>query len=237
MPELEAIPIHVEHEDTDMETTSNPEFEDDFISSTSSEEESPSAEIIYAARIVHSSNVRHRQPSGSLQPTRDPQLQLTLTAEVEINGVKAFTLFDSGSTTDSITPEFVFVTRAKQFMLDDQVVLQLGCVGSRSKISYGTKVPLILGSIHEDTYFDLVNLDRYDCILGTPFLLRHGVILDFGKRSIQINGIDYPAFTIDEEKVFLANKKETIFSKKQSRLPPRDTLPIASRRNPEVFSD
>jgi hypothetical protein len=132
------------------------------------------SEYLRATRVVYSSNVRRRQSSGSAQPIRDPRMQLTLTAEIEINGVKALTLFDSGSTTDSITPEFAFVTKAKQFTLDDQVVLQLGCVGSRSKISYGTKIPLRFGSISEDTYFDLVNLDRYDCILGTPFLLKHG---------------------------------------------------------------
>jgi hypothetical protein len=96
---------------------------------------------------------------------------------------------------------------------------------------------LRFGSISEDTYFDLVNLDRYDCILGTPFLLKHGVILDFGRHSIRINGTDYPALTIDEEKAFLLNKKETAISKRQSRLPPRDTLPIAPRRQPEIQND
>jgi hypothetical protein len=51
-----------------------------------------------------------------------------LAAEVEINGLKALILFDSRSTTDSITPEFAFAMKAKQFKLEDQVILQLGCV-------------------------------------------------------------------------------------------------------------
>ncbi|KAJ7688282.1 hypothetical protein B0H17DRAFT_1135737 [Mycena rosella] len=33
-------------------------------------------------------------------------------------------------------------------------------------------------------YLDQVNLDRYDGIIGTPFMNRHGVILDFGKSEI-----------------------------------------------------
>jgi hypothetical protein len=165
---------------------------------------------------------------------RSPQLQATLAAEVEINGVKAFTLFDSGSTTDSITPEFAFASKAKQITLEDQVTLQLGCVGSRSKICYGTRVPVNIFSITDEVYFDLVNLDRYDCIIGTPFMNTYGVILDFGNRVITVNGTFYPAMTMDEEKLFLQNKKETAYSKRQSRLPPRDTKPITN--NKEVLS-
>jgi hypothetical protein len=47
-----------------------------------------------------------------------------------INGTKALTLFNSGSTTDLITPEFAFATKAPQVKLEEQVILQLGCVGS-----------------------------------------------------------------------------------------------------------
>jgi hypothetical protein len=58
----------------------------------------------------------------------------------------------------------------------------------------------------------------------------YGVILDFKDRVITVNGVSYPAMTLDEELLFLQNKKETVHSKKQSRLPPRDTKPIARRR-------
>ena len=81
--------------------------------------------------MVHSSNVQHRQTASSRQPDRSPRLQATLVAEVKINGLKALVLFGSGSTTDSITPEFAFATKAKQIKVEEQVVLQLGCVGSR----------------------------------------------------------------------------------------------------------
>jgi hypothetical protein len=81
-------------------------------------------------KMVHSSNVQHRQTVSSAQPNRSPRLQATLAAEVKIDGLKALILFDSGSTTDLVTPEFAFATKAKQFKLEDQVVLQLGCVGS-----------------------------------------------------------------------------------------------------------
>lgn len=178
----------------------------------------------FASNLLHSSNIRRKKTNDNFQPVRDPHLQATLAAEVEINGVKAFTLFDSGSTTDSITPEFAFATKAKQITLDEQVVLQLGCVGSRSKICYGTKVPVKIGKLVEDTYFDLVNLDRYDCIIGTPFLNRYGVSLDFKTRTIRVGNSEIKAFSYDEENKFVKNRKPyntgSRFNKQLPKPPP-----------------
>jgi hypothetical protein len=181
-----------------------------------------------AMRTVYSSTVRRKDPWGSEQPKRSPRLQATLAAEVSINGVKALALFDSGSTTDSITPEFAFITKAKQIVLEDQVILQLGCVGSRSKISYGTKVPVDIGGVKEDAYFDLVNIDRYDCIIGTPFMNAHGVCLDFRQRCILVNGEGIQAFSFDEEQKYV-DKKKALRSARQSRTTPRETAPIHRR--------
>jgi hypothetical protein len=182
---------------------------------------------LQAMRTVHSSSVRRRDPWGNEQPRRSPRLQATLAAEVTINGVKALTLFDSGSTTDSITPEFAFVTKAKQVKLEEQVILQLGCVGSRSKISYGTKVPVEIGGVKEEAYFDLVNIDRYDCIIGTPFMNAHGVCLDFGNRCILVKGQGIQAFSFDEEQKYVDKKKSLRAGR--SRAPPRETAPIRKR--------
>ncbi|KAJ7447862.1 hypothetical protein B0H11DRAFT_1630171, partial [Mycena galericulata] len=105
-----------------------------------------------------------------------------------IGGVKAYVLFNSGSNTDSITPEFAKAAGCTIFTLAEQITLQLGCVGSKSRISYGTRAPVNFAGIKGFVYFDIVNLDRYDCIIGTPFMIRHGLLLDFGKRQIQFPG-------------------------------------------------
>lgn len=55
-----------------------------------------------------------------------------LCAELWINGVKAFVLFDSGCTTDSITPEFVYICKASRVDLKEPVGLQLGTKGSKT---------------------------------------------------------------------------------------------------------
>jgi len=190
--------------------------------------EARTEERLHTAQVIHSSNVRRRStPSGS-QPQRTPRLQATLVAEVEINGVKAFTLFDSGSTTNSITAEFAFATKAKQITLEDQVILQLGCVGSRSKISHGTKVPINLCGIQDQIYLDLVNIDQYDCIIGTPFMNTYGVCLDFGKCTIRMNGQKINVLSFEEERQYVDKKK--LGRSRGPRPPPRETAPIPIRR-------
>src|ERR1700683_3027526 len=178
---------------------------------------------------VHSSNVRWKAQLANEQPRRSLHLQATLAAKIEINGVKGLVLFNSGSTTDSITPEFAFITKAKQIKLEEQVILQLGCVGSHSKISYGTMIPMNLCGITDDVYFDLVNIDRYNCIIGTPFMNTYGVCLDFGNRTIRMNGQEIKLLSLDEEQSFV-DKKKNQRSGRQGRSTPRETAPIQVRR-------
>ncbi|KAF7968478.1 hypothetical protein HWV62_30501 [Athelia sp. TMB] len=183
-------------------------------------------ECMYAMRVTFSSNIRRPTAGGELtRPRHNPE---TITAVVMINGHKALTLFDSGSTTDSITPEFGFVSRTKQFKLEDQITLQLGCVGSRSKISYGARAPVAVFGISEDMYFDIVNIDRYDAILGTPFLRRHGVCIDFKNGGIIVGGQFHKTFSVSEEIAYIAKRGEGREQKK-IRSSPRDTAPIRPR--------
>ncbi|KAJ6514542.1 hypothetical protein DFH09DRAFT_1333029 [Mycena vulgaris] len=146
----------------------------------------PGAHVQFlAARVEHSSSIRRPGEIGLMdQPTRPRPMTACISALVNINGTEAYALIDSGSTTNSISPEFANATRAPRIKLDEQVTLQLGCVGSRSRINYGTRVPVDFGGIRGHVYFDQVNLDRYDCIIGTPFLNRHGAVIDFGKREL-----------------------------------------------------
>ena len=130
-----------------------------------------------------------RRPVGSIRhPEREDGEQLCLAAYVEINGTKAYTLFDLGSTTDAISPDFTRVANLPILELENPVTLQLGCSGSRSKINYGSEVNVKFASITSDIYLDVANLDKYDCILGTPFMRRHGMILDFETQEIVIRG-------------------------------------------------
>ncbi|KAJ7735405.1 hypothetical protein DFH07DRAFT_780023 [Mycena maculata] len=140
--------------------------------------------------VEHITNVNQLRTAPQVgitdQPTCLAKDLACLTAELEIGGMKAFMLFDSGSNTDSLTSEFARATNCWIFKLNEQITLQLGCVGSRSRINYGARAPVNFGSIKGHAYYDLVNLDRYDGIIGTPFMIKHSLILDFGKREVRL---------------------------------------------------
>jgi len=82
-------------------------------------------------------------------------------------------MVDTGSTTNFISPAFVTIAKLATFALESQLPLQLGCVGSRSTITHGVHVLVCLGHVSCDTYFNVANIDRYDCIIGLPFLRLH----------------------------------------------------------------
>ena len=83
-----------------------------------------------------------------------------MAALVKVNGLEAYALLDSGSTTMSITNDFARVAKLSVLQLENPVTLQLGTIGSRSMINYGTKAQIELGPIKEDdAYLDIVNID------------------------------------------------------------------------------
>ena len=65
-------------------------------------------------------------------------------------------------------------------------------------INYGVKTRLELGPIKDnDAYMDVVNIDRYDMIIGTPFMRKHGMILDFKTNTLSIQGMHVTTLGID----------------------------------------
>ncbi|KAI0069338.1 hypothetical protein K474DRAFT_1559807, partial [Panus rudis PR-1116 ss-1] len=105
---------------------------------------------------------------------------------VEINGIKAFTLFDSGSTFDSLSPALAKVAGLEEIELEDPVTLQMAVKGSTSKVNYGTYARCRIGPIDTKHYFDISNIDHYQCILGMPFMHTHNVMLAPGTRRIHV---------------------------------------------------
>ncbi|KAJ7164839.1 hypothetical protein C8R43DRAFT_879038 [Mycena crocata] len=131
-----------------------------------------------------------------------------LSAMLKVGSSIAYFLFNSGSNTNSVTPKYAHTTHSPRIQLDEQIMLQLGCVGSRSKISYGTRAPIDFGGICGHLYLDQVNLDRYDGIIGTPFMNKHGVVLDFGKHEIRFpSGKTIPALSALEEVSILSSRR------------------------------
>ena len=46
-------------------------------------------------------------------------------------------------------------------------------------INYGTHATIKIGCKVVKEYFDIANVEHYDAILGTPFLRKMGIVLDF----------------------------------------------------------
>ena len=46
-------------------------------------------------------------------------------------------------------------------------------------INYGTRATIKIGCKVVEEYFDIANVEHYDVILGTPFLRKMGIVLDF----------------------------------------------------------
>ncbi|KAF7372297.1 Retrovirus-related Pol polyprotein from transposon 412 [Mycena venus] len=106
-------------------------------------------ELKLAPAVERLSNIRRADTSSMVglhdQPKRVRSNMACLSALLSIGSSHAYMLFDSGSNTDSITPEYAHATDLPRIRLEEQVTLQLGCVGSRSKISYGTRAPIDFG--------------------------------------------------------------------------------------------
>ncbi|KAH9831487.1 uncharacterized protein C8Q71DRAFT_689499, partial [Rhodofomes roseus] len=118
----------------------------------------------------------------------------TLCAEIDVNGVKAYTLFDTGCTTDAMSPELAFLAKADRVDLREPLNLQLGTKGSRTTINYGARPRIQVGPVNGVNYMDVVDIDQYDVVLGTTFCIKHNVVLDFRNHSIWVDGVAIPAY-------------------------------------------
>ena len=58
--------------------------------------------------------------------------------------------------------------------------------GSKLVINYGTNTTIKINGEESKEYFDVVNIDYYNTILGTPFLKKFKVTIDFAKDCLTI---------------------------------------------------
>ncbi|KAG6870197.1 hypothetical protein C0992_000771, partial [Termitomyces sp. T32_za158] len=123
------------------------------------------------------------------QPHYTPQEKECLVTYVEVNGHPAWTLWDSGSTTMGITPQFTHVNAIRVHELAEPLMLQLGTVGSRAVVQFGVEVKVKMSGQPMKEYVDIANFDRYDMIIGTPFMHKNKVMLNFVKNKVIVNGI------------------------------------------------
>ncbi|KAG6886338.1 hypothetical protein C0995_008625 [Termitomyces sp. Mi166 len=99
------------------------------------------------------------------RPQYTPQEKECLVTYVEVNEYSAWTLWDSGSTTTGITPQFAHVNAIHVHELSEQLMLQLGTVGSHAMVQFGVEVEIRALGHPTKEYVDIANFDRYDMII------------------------------------------------------------------------
>lgn len=134
-----------------------------------------------------------------MRPTVPPEDKECLATWVKVGNLEAWALWDSGSTTTGITPAFAEHAKVVIDTLEDPHTLQLGTVGSRSSIKYGADVNIQVAKVNATSYVDIANFDRYDMIVGTPWMKRNKVLLDFEKNQVVIDGTPVDAIKIREK--------------------------------------
>ena len=106
--------------------------------------------------------------------------------QVKINGQPIRALLDTGSMADFLSTTVVDQLRLPRVTYEKPLGIQLAVHGSRSKINCGTTVRFQYQSVNCDRTFNIVNLDNYDAILGTPFLYQHQVAIGFNPSRMII---------------------------------------------------
>ncbi|VDC04643.1 unnamed protein product [Peniophora sp. CBMAI 1063] len=189
LPDLEPVSDTSEDEFSDVSS----EYESDSVENTI---EYCFARNVPAPPSPSQNRTRPKDAKSIQRPRPSPNAMMCMTTYGEVNGVQALILFDSGSTCDSITPSLAAAAKVKTVALDPPFTLQLGCIGSRSKVNWGATHSLTLGyQTFPSVYSDIVNTAGYDMILGTPFMHDHKVVLDFKRGVIEIDGQDLKALT------------------------------------------
>jgi hypothetical protein len=111
-----------------------------------------------------------------------------LAAYIEIGGLRALTLFDTGANLDAVSPAFAENCESELVELVQPVRLDLGCKGSKSKINYATWANTKVGPVDCVWWFDVRNIARYDAVVGMPFCKQNGVVIDVPNWKITVQG-------------------------------------------------
>ncbi|KAF5331257.1 hypothetical protein D9611_013120 [Ephemerocybe angulata] len=141
------------------------------------------------------------------RPIRKPSEKQSMVQWITINGVRALTLFDSGWTLDSISPQVASAANVQVKNLVKMVPLQLGVVSSRSVIHKGARGGFTFqGTTAKDEYFDILPVAKYDVVIGIPMMKKLGICLDFDQMVLRYRGGSIKPLDEKEESVVMARR-------------------------------
>ncbi|KAI0038291.1 hypothetical protein FA95DRAFT_1458214, partial [Auriscalpium vulgare] len=109
---------------------------------------------------------------------------IVLTVRVDGKPVRA--LLDTGSMADFVSTTLVDQLKLRTEVLAKPLPVQLAVHGSRSKINRSATVQFEYQEISCSRRFDVVNLDNYDMILGTPFIFQHKLMIGMNPTRVVV---------------------------------------------------
>ena len=109
-----------------------------------------------------------------------------IVVDVLVEGKKARALLDSGSLADFMSTRFADQLKNRRVPLAKPLPVSLAVAGSRSVANYCMDARLQYGDIDSVRHFDILNLENYDLILGTPFLYQHRVQIGFNDPRVHV---------------------------------------------------
>lgn len=103
-----------------------------------------------------------------------------------VNGHAVRALLDTGSMADFLSTTTVHQLQLVVDVLAKPLPVQLAVHGSRSSINCCAMVDFACQDIACKHRFDMVNLDDYDMILGTPFMFQHQVAIGLNPVRVSV---------------------------------------------------
>jgi hypothetical protein len=128
----------------------------------------PSSSVELGGMQVDRNKYPALQQNASQVKGNQRLLPKPIVIKVEINGHPTRALLDSGSLGDFVSTTLADQLGLKRRTLEMPVALQLAVQGSRSKVNSVMSARIKYQSINEECTFDIINLNNYDLILGTP---------------------------------------------------------------------
>ena len=109
---------------------------------------------------------------------------------VNIDGHPAQALLDSGSLGDFISSSLADQLKVKMETVATPLPVQLAVQGSRTHVNSCACVQFKYQGIDEERLFNIININSYDVILGTPWLYQHQACVGFNPGHVIIGSND-----------------------------------------------
>jgi hypothetical protein len=114
-----------------------------------------------------------------------------MSGTLEVNGVKAKVLIDSGSSNDFIGTHFATINRLSVKNREAPLPIQQEIKGSKPKTNAVTKKNVKFGEWNKELEAHIAGSAGYDVLIGVPTLTDGGAVIDVKGRKVHFRAWGY----------------------------------------------